>query len=82
MYSKSDSIVVMACDNPEKNINKLFVFLFRYQNGLETQTRESDFIFDCVNLPFHKCHKINFKCGGLYIDCLKRIKKKKTTINS
>ena len=72
----------MACDNPEKNINKLFVFLFRYQNGLETQTRESYFIFDCVNLPYHKCHKINFKCGGLYIDCLKRIKKKKVTINS
>ena len=72
----------MAYDNPEKNINKLFDFLFRYQNGLETQTRESAFIFDCVNLLYHKCHKMSFKCGGLYIDCLKRIKKKKATINS
>ena len=30
---------------------------------------------------YYKCHKINFKCGGSYIDFLEWIKKKKATIN-
>ena len=30
---------------------------------------------------YYKCHKINFKCGGLYIDSLDWIKMKKATIN-
>ena len=43
--------------------------------------RESDFIFDSVQLLDYKCHKINFKRGGSYIDCPNWIKKKKATIN-
>ena len=35
--------------------------------------RGSNFICDCVNLLYYKCHKINFKCGGLYIDFPDRI---------
>ena len=38
-------------------------------------------IFDCGNLLYYKCHKINFKLGGSYIDSLDCIKKKKATIN-
>ena len=30
--------------------------------------RGSDFIFDYVHLLYYKCHKINFKRGGSYID--------------
>ena len=30
--------------------------------------RGSDFIFDCFNLLYFKCHRINFKCGGTYND--------------
>ena len=41
----------------------------------------SDFIFDSVQMLYYKCHKINFKCGGSYIDFLEWIKKKKATIN-
>ena len=37
----------------------------------------SDFIFDCVNLLHYKCHKINLKRGGLYIDSPDWIKDKK-----
>ena len=35
----------------------------RYQIGLETSMRSSDFIFDYFNLLHWKCHKIVFKRG-------------------
>ena len=38
------------------------------QIGLETSMRASDVIFDSVQLLHYKCHKINFKRGGSYID--------------
>ena len=42
--------------------------------------RGSDFIFDGVSLLYYKCHKIDFKRGGPYIDspdCIKKKKKRK-----
>ena len=47
---------------------------------LGTSMRGSDFIIDSVQLLYYKCHKINFKHGGSYLDSLDWIKKKKTTI--
>ena len=44
--------------------------------------RESDFIFDSVQIMYYKCHKVNFKRGGAYIDSPDWIKNKKATINS
>ena len=32
--------------------------------------RGIDFIFDCVNLFYYKCHKMNFKCVGSNIDSM------------
>ena len=55
--------------------------LSRYQIGLETSVRGRDFVFDSVELLYHKCHKINFKCGGSYIDSPNWIKNKKAIIN-
>ena len=52
-------------------------FLFRYQ--IDTSMGDNDFLFDCVHLFYCKCHKINFKRGGSYInspDCFKKKKKK------
>ena len=43
--------------------------------------RGSDFIFDSVQLMYYKCHKVNFRGGGSYIDSPDWIKKKKATIN-
>ena len=40
-----------------------------------------DFIFDSVQLMHYKCHKVNFRHGGSYIDSPDWIKKKKATIN-
>ena len=49
----------------------------------KTLLKESDFIFDLVQLTYYKCHRVNFICGASYIgspDWTK--KKKKATINS
>ena len=47
----------------------------------ERSMRGSDFVFDCVNLLYYKCHKIIFKRGGSYIDFSGWIKNKKATIS-
>ena len=36
-----------------------------------------EFVFDYVHLLHYKCHKINWNCGGSYVDSLDQIKKKK-----
>ena len=41
----------------------------------------SDFIFDSVQLMYYKCHKVNLRGGGSYIDSPDWIKKKKETVN-
>ena len=43
--------------------------------------RGSNFIFDCVHLLYYRCHKVNFKRGGSYIDSHNWIQDKKETIN-
>ena len=49
--------------------------LSRYQLGLETSMKGSNFVFDSVELLYHKCHKANFKRVGSYIESLNWIKK-------
>ena len=72
----------MTYDNPNEVIKEIFESPFsRYQIGLETSVRGSRFIFDGVSLLYYKCHKINFKRGGSYIETPDWIKKKKATIN-
>ena len=85
MHLKSSNIEFMSYDNANKVVDKLLKsLLLRYQIGLETSMRGSDFIFDSVQLFYYECHKINFQHGGSYIDSpdwIKRKKKKSTTIN-
>ena len=60
---------VMIFDNPGEVIDEIFDWLLsRYQIALGTQMIGSNFIFDCVNLIYYKCHKTNFKHVGSYID--------------
>ena len=82
MHSKSDNIEIIINDKADKFIEELLQSLLsRYQIGLETSMRGNDFIFDCVHLLYHKCHKINFENGGSYIDSPDRTKSKKATKN-
>ena len=48
MHSEYNNIEVMTYDNRDEVIEELFDS--RYQIGVETLLRGSDFIFDCLNL--------------------------------
>ena len=61
--------------------NSFMLLHSRYQENLETSMKGSDFIFNSVHLMYYKCHKVNIKQGGSYIDSPDWIKKKKATIN-
>ena len=57
MHSKSDNIEIVIYNTGDKVIQELFEsFLFRYQADLEELIKDSDFIFDCINLLYYKCH--------------------------
>ena len=59
----------MVYDNADKVIQERFESpLSRYQIGLNTSMRESDFILDSIHLLHFKCHKINLKRVESYID--------------
>ena len=63
-------------------VDELFDSLrIRYQGILETSMEGSEFIFDSVQMMYCKCHKVNFRRCGSYIDSPGCIKKKKATIN-
>ena len=69
MQSKSNNIKFTSYNDANEVGDKLFESLrSRYQGKLETSMRESDFIFDLVQLMYEKCHKVNFRHGGSYID--------------
>ena len=74
MHSKSDSIEIMPYDNANEVVNELFESLLsRYQKSISE--RESDFIFDSVQL-LHRCHNINFKREDHLLVLLSRLDKK------
>ena len=78
MHSTSGNTKLVPYDNANEVVNELFeLLLSRYQIGLETSIKGSDFIIDSVQLLYYKCHKINFKRGGTYIDSPAWTKKKK-----
>ena len=61
-------------------VSSIYIYYW-YQIGLETSMKGSDFIFDCVNSLYYKCHKIDLNRGGSYIDSPGRVKYKKATMN-
>ena len=77
IHSRSDSIEIMLNDKADEVIEEPFhSVLSRYQIELEMSMKGIDFTFDCVHLLHYKCHKINFKHGGSYIESLHWIKNK------
>ena len=78
MHSTSVNIKFTPYNNENEVVNELFDLLrLKYQDNLNTSMRGSDFIFDSVQLMYYKCHKVNYKRGGSYIDSPNRIKNKK-----
>ena len=71
----------MISDEADEVIKKRFDSLIkRYQNNLESM-RDSEFVFNYVQLLYYKYHKINLNCGGSYIDSSDWVKNKNSTIN-
>ena len=69
MHSRIDNIKFTSYNDVDEVANEVFESLrSRYQENLETSMRGSGFVFDSVQLLYYKCHKTNFKRGGLYID--------------
>ena len=63
-------------------IEKLFnSILQKYQERLEESVKESDFVFDNVDLLLYKLHKISLNRGGSYINSPEWLKNKKATVN-
>ena len=64
MHSKSDNIRIINSDEADEVIKKLFDSLKnRHQNNLQS-IRVCEFVFDCIQLWYYECHKINFNHGG------------------
>ena len=58
MHWKSHNTEFTIYDYADEIIETLFDSLLnRYQIGLETSTRGSDFIFICVHYLYYKCQK-------------------------
>ena len=78
IHSKRDYIGIRIYDKADEVMKKLLeLLLFRYQNGLETSMRSSDFFFDFIDILYYKCLKVIPKQGGSYIDSSIGIKTKK-----
>ena len=76
--TESDNTEFMIYDNADEVIEDILESLLnKYQIGLESSMKGSDFIFDCVHLFYYKYHKINPNRGGSYIDSPDLIKKTK-----
>ena len=63
MHSKSDNKYIMINDEAYEFFKKIFDSLKnRDQKNLELM-KGREFLFDCVQLLYYKCRKINLNCG-------------------
>ena len=82
MHTKSNNIEIMIGTKTSDAIDKLFkYFLKRYQEGLETKMKGSNFIFKRVDSLCYHLHKISLNRESSYIDSPKWLKAKGATIN-
>ena len=78
MRSKGDNTEMIFNDKADEVVGEL---LSRYQIGLGTSMKCSEFFFECANLLHYKCHKINPNRGGSYLDPPSWTKKQKAAKN-
>ena len=82
MHFNSDSIEFMIGSETDEIVEVLFESLLKkYQEGLEGKMRQSEFIFDGVDLLYYKLHRRSLNIGGSYIDSPEWLKNKKAAIN-
>ena len=62
MHSRSNNIKIKIDYKIDEVMEVLFkTLLSRYQIGLKTLMKDSNFMIDCIHLLYYKYHKINFK---------------------
>ena len=82
MHAKSDNVQIMNGTDTNDAINKLInSFMKRYQEGLETNMKGCNYIFERIDLLEYHLHKISLNRRSSYIDSPKWIKNKRVTIN-
>ena len=83
MHSKGDNIEFMINYEADEVAEKLFQSLLsRYQIRVETSMKDSEFVFDFVDILYYKCHKTNPDQVGSYINTPEWIKKNKSNNKS
>ena len=64
MYSKSINVKIIKGYETDDIINEIFEpFFKKYQEGLETKMRGSDFVFENVDSLKYHLHRISMKTG-------------------
>ena len=82
MHTKSGNVEIMNSIDASDAINKLInSFMKRYQEGLETKMKGSNYIFERTDLLVYHLHKISLNRGSPYIESPIWIKNKGVTIN-
>ena len=77
MYTKRDNVEIMSGNETSDVINKLFKSFFRrYQEGLQTKMRGSNFTFERVDLLYYHLHKTSLNRVESYIDSTEWLKLK------
>ena len=82
MHTRSDNEEIMTGSDTNEIIKGLFEsFLQKYEENLQEKMKGSYFEFDGLNFLYYDFNKISVNRGGSYIDFLKWLKDKKSTIN-
>ena len=82
MHMRSDNEEFMNGSDTDEVIKLLFESFFqKYEENLQDKMRGSDFEFDGINFLYYNFNKTSINRGGSYIDSLKWLKDKKSTIN-
>ena len=82
MHSKSDNVKTMWAVDANDAIQELIsTLLQRFQQGLETKKKGSNYIFNRVNSLEYHFHKVSLKRGSSYIPQPDWLSHKKSTIN-
>ena len=82
MHTKSNNVEIMMGSETDEIIKDLFEsFLQKYQEGLEESMTGSDFVYDSIDALYYNLSKVSLSRGESYIDSLKWLKNKNSTIN-
>ena len=64
MHTTSDNIKIMMGSKTNDITEELFRSIQKYQQRLEELTRESEFVFDGIDLLYYHLHKTSLKRSG------------------